>query len=116
MIPSVGSPFGSTRWVAQTHENYVSRLPYNCSDSEIIHGFSATRQPAIWMGESGGVTIQPGVGTTIRSTFEERGLQKVSNTEHISPASYGVRLERGIGVNMSASKALLLIVSGTSHS
>src|SRR5882762_9863803 len=50
MIPSTAPPFAMTRWVAQTRQNYVSMTPYNETDTS-IHGFQATHQPAIWMGE-----------------------------------------------------------------
>jgi hypothetical protein len=52
MIPSVGLPFGKTRWTAQTRENFQAQSPYFEQD-EYIHGFQATHQSAIWMGESG---------------------------------------------------------------
>ncbi len=51
MIPSVSPPFGMTRWTPQTRENFISQCPYNDLD-QYIHGFQATHQPAIWMGES----------------------------------------------------------------
>ncbi|KAJ7733355.1 hypothetical protein B0H16DRAFT_1732399 [Mycena metata] len=58
MIPSTAPPFAMTRWVAQTHENYVSVTPYNLTAST-IHGFQGTHQPAIWMGESAPVVVVP---------------------------------------------------------
>ncbi|KAG6896377.1 hypothetical protein C0992_008697 [Termitomyces sp. T32_za158] len=89
-----------TRWVAQTHLNYVSVTPYNWTAST-IHGFQGTRQPAIWMGESGPVVVVPGVTETdhanIKSTFEERGLKIVQDSEKITPAYYSVLLDDGHG-------------------
>jgi putative alpha-1,2-mannosidase len=70
MIPSVSPPFGMTRWTPQTRENFISQCPYNDFD-EYIHGFQATHQPAIWMGESGQVVLVPGVGE-VRPLFGER--------------------------------------------
>lgn len=93
MIPSVAPPFGMTRWVAQTHENYVSRTPYNFSDSESIHGFIGTRQPAIWMGESGSVVVVPGFGERVKGRFEERGLRKVDGSESFGVGLYEVELQ-----------------------
>lgn len=61
MIPSTGMPFGMTRWTPQTRENFISQCPYNDAD-QYIHGFQATHQPAIWMGESGQMVLSPGVG------------------------------------------------------
>jgi putative alpha-1,2-mannosidase len=70
MVPSVSPPFGMTRWTPQTRENFISQCPYNDLDS-YIHGFQATHQPAIWMGESGQVVLVPGVGE-VKPLFEER--------------------------------------------
>lgn len=109
MIPSVAPPFGMTRWVAQTHENFVSRTPYNYSDSQTIHGFIGTHQPAIWMGESGSVVIAPGVGERVKGNFSERGLDKVNGSEVFGIGRYMVDLKTGndgiVSVVMSASKA-----------
>lgn len=67
----------------------------------MIHGFQGTRQPAIWMGESGSVVVVPGVMETnhtyIKSTFEERGLRIVQDSEKITPAYYSVLLDDGHG-------------------
>ena len=92
MIPSVAPPFGMTRWVAQTRQNYVSVTPYNHTDNT-IHGFQGTHQPAIWMGESGQVVLMPGTGPVL-SSFEDRGLQFNKDDEHISPSYYSVLLHR----------------------
>ncbi|KAJ6506363.1 glycoside hydrolase family 92 protein [Mycena vitilis] len=93
MIPSTAPPFAMTRWVAQTHENYVSVTPYNHTAST-IHGFQGTHQPAIWMGESGQVVVAPGIGQ-VKSRFEDRGLGFSNATEVISPSYYRVELESG---------------------
>lgn len=71
MIPSVAPPFAMTRWTPQTRENFISQCPYHSQDVR-IHGFQATHQPAIWMGESGQVVLGPGVGG-VRAGFGERG-------------------------------------------
>ncbi|KAK5112208.1 hypothetical protein LTR62_004369 [Meristemomyces frigidus] len=70
MIPSVSPPFGMTRWTPQTRENFISQCPYNDLD-EYIHGFQATHQPAIWMGESGQVVLSAGIGE-VMPLFEQR--------------------------------------------
>ncbi|KAK3670398.1 hypothetical protein LTR78_009751 [Recurvomyces mirabilis] len=70
MIPSVSPPFGMTRWTLQTRENFISQCPYNDMDG-YIHGFQATHQPAIWMGESGQVVLSPGLGE-VEPLFEQR--------------------------------------------
>ncbi|KAF9447322.1 glycoside hydrolase family 92 protein [Macrolepiota fuliginosa MF-IS2] len=104
MIPSTGPPFAMTRWVAQTQENYVSATPYNVTRSK-IHGFQATRQPAIWMGESGSIAVVPGVALEgnaagIEWEFDKRGLPlddsfRVPGEEIISPAYYAIELSDG---------------------
>ncbi|KXN88545.1 hypothetical protein AN958_07181 [Leucoagaricus sp. SymC.cos] len=106
MIPSTGPPFAMTRWVAQTTVNYVSTLPYNISEvTPTIHGFQATRQPAIWMGESASLALVPGIAPTggsdeVKADFQERGLTFVGGSkkrggEVISPGYYNVELEDG---------------------
>ncbi|KAG5648805.1 hypothetical protein DXG03_000154 [Asterophora parasitica] len=89
-----------TRWVAQTHQNYVSVTPYNWT-ANAIHGFQATRQPAIWMGESGPVVVVPGVTRKdelhLKANFEERGLRMQKETEKITPSYYSIVLEDGLG-------------------
>lgn len=90
-----------TRWVAQTQENYVSATPYNVT-KKTVHGFQATRQPAIWMGESGSIALVPGVALEgnaagIEWEFDKRGLPfdpifRVPGEEIISPAYYAIQL------------------------
>ena len=89
------------RWVAQTHRNFVSRTPYNWT-SDTIHGFQGTRQPAIWMGESGPIAVIPGFvpngnRDAIKMDFDQRGLKKVVGSEIITPAYYAVQLEDELG-------------------
>ncbi|KAG6910665.1 hypothetical protein DXG01_008709 [Tephrocybe rancida] len=89
-----------TRWVAQTHDNYVSLTPYNWTANS-VHGFQATRQPAIWMGESGPVAVVPGFTSKdqlkIKANFTERGLNMHKDTEKITPAYYSIVLDDGAG-------------------
>ncbi|PCH41790.1 glycoside hydrolase family 92 protein [Wolfiporia cocos MD-104 SS10] len=89
MIPSTAPPFAMTRWTAQTDVNYVSVLPYNYTHTS-IHGFQGTHQPAIWMGESGTVTVAPGMGT-VKDLFDARGLEIAYDEDgrrEVSTASY----------------------------
>lgn len=91
-----------------------------------IHGFMATRQPAIWMGESGSVAVIPGVSyqeAPEKTSFELRGLTVVSKNdsqqldhgreEVVSPSYYSVLVEDGLGghiqCEMSASEQRILI-------
>ena len=95
MIPSVGVPFGMTRWTPQTRENYISQVPYSDGDS-FIHGFQATHQPAIWMGESGQVVLAPGWDTLesgVKPRFEHRGLRFRKEEEVSTPYVYEVLLD-----------------------
>lgn len=104
MIPSVAPPFGMTRWVAQTRENYVSVPPYNHTDTT-IHGFQGTHQPAIWMGESGQVVVAPGVGD-VKASFEERGMVFAKEDENATASYYRVGMDSEEGrilAEMSAS-------------
>ncbi|CAK4032145.1 glycoside hydrolase family 92 [Lecanosticta acicola] len=88
MIPSVSPPFGMTRWTPQTRENFISQCPYNELDTH-IHGFQATHQPAIWMGESGQVVLTPGVGA-IRPSFVQRAHRFNKRDEVSTPYVYQV--------------------------
>lgn len=88
MIPSVSPPFGMTRWTPQTRENFISQVPYGDSD-RLIHGFQATHQPAIWMGESGQVVLTPGIGE-VQPLFQNRGLQFRKKDERSTPYVYEV--------------------------
>ncbi|KAI0521394.1 glycoside hydrolase family 92 protein [Xylaria bambusicola] len=92
MIPSVSVPFGMTRWTPQTRENYISQVPYHDNDS-LVHGFQATHQPAIWMGELGQTVIMPGWTGGIKSAFEQRGLAFDKKDEVSTPYVYEVLLD-----------------------
>ncbi|KAJ5183956.1 hypothetical protein N7492_001572 [Penicillium capsulatum] len=91
MIPSVAPPFAMTRWTPQTRENFISQVPYGESDRR-IHGFQATHQPAIWMGEAGQVVLMPGIGK-LQPLFENRGLAFRKEDERSSPYVYEVLLD-----------------------
>jgi len=94
-----------TRWTPQTRENFISQCPYHDAD-EYIHGFQATHQPAIWMGESGQVVLSPGLGD-VEPLFERRGLRFQKNNEKSTPYVYEVTLnaeKTGVqGVNLTES-------------
>ncbi|KAI1455980.1 glycoside hydrolase family 92 protein [Annulohypoxylon moriforme] len=91
MIPSVSVPFGMTRWTPQTRENYISQVPYHDTDA-FIHGFQATHQPAIWMGELGQVVLAPGWAPEVKPLFEQRGLAFRKEDEISTPYVYEVLL------------------------
>ena len=90
MIPSVSPPFGMTRWTPQTRENFISQCPYSDLDS-YIHGFQATHQPAIWMGESGHVVVSAGTGE-VESLFTRRAHLFSKKDEVSTPYVYEVTM------------------------
>ncbi|KAI2601883.1 glycoside hydrolase family 92 protein [Hypoxylon sp. NC1633] len=92
MIPSVSVPFGMTRWTAQTRENYISQVPYHDADA-FIHGFQATHQPAIWMGELGQVVLTPGWTEEVKPLFEQRALAFRKEDEVSTSYVYEVSLD-----------------------
>ncbi|KAL7627275.1 hypothetical protein AAE478_001464 [Parahypoxylon ruwenzoriense] len=92
MIPSVSLPFGMTRWTPQTRENFISQVPYHDADT-FIHGFQATHQPAIWMGELGQVVLTPGWTRDVKLLFEQRGLAFRKEDEISTPYVYEVLLD-----------------------
>ncbi|KAI1410292.1 glycoside hydrolase family 92 protein [Hypoxylon sp. FL1857] len=87
MIPSVSVPFGMTRWTPQTRENYISQVPYHDGDT-FIHGFQATHQPAIWMGELGQIVLTPGWARKVKPLFEQRALAFRKEDEVSTPYVY----------------------------
>ncbi|KFH42207.1 putative glycosidase-like protein [Hapsidospora chrysogenum ATCC 11550] len=91
MIPSVSLPFGMTRWTPQTRENFISQVPYSDHDRR-MHGFQATHQPAIWMGENGQVVLTPGWGQ-VKPRFEKRGLAFRKKDERATPYVYEILLD-----------------------
>ncbi|KAI5862009.1 glycoside hydrolase family 92 protein [Durotheca rogersii] len=92
MIPSVSVPFGMTRWTPQTRENFISQVPYHDAD-DFIHGFQATHQPAIWMGELGQVVLAPGWTSDVKSLFQHRSLAFLKKDEVSTPYVYEVLLD-----------------------
>lgn len=105
MIPSVGTPFGMTRWTAQTRLNYVSMCPYNQTDTR-VHGFIGTHQPAVWMGESAPFQVAAGLGDVV-TDFHQRGLEFKRKDEYASQNYYSNVLSGAGGkieAELSASK------------
>ena len=80
MMPMAGVPFGSIQWVPMTRLTEVGVLSYNESDSLLL-GFIGSRQPAIWMGEWGQVSIQPQLGKEPVLEYDSRG-QKIESQEY----------------------------------
>lgn len=76
---------------ADWEQNFISQCPYNDLDSH-IHGFQATHQPAIWMGESGQVVITPGVGD-VKPLFADRAHRFNKRDEVSTPYVYEVTMD-----------------------
>ncbi|KAF2213353.1 glycoside hydrolase family 92 protein [Cercospora zeae-maydis SCOH1-5] len=112
MIPSVGMPFGMTRWTAQTRENFISQCPYNDLD-EYIHGFQATHQPAIWMGESGQVVLSPGVGP-VQPLFERRA-RKFRKEDELSTPYVCEAEDEGLAVHSKITSKIKVAITATDH-
>lgn len=128
MIPSVAPPFGMTRWTPQTREvrhlntkqvgphsdfkqNFISQCPYNDLDN-YIHGFQATHQPAIWMGESGQVVLTPGAGE-LKYLFEERAHRFEKVDEISTPYVYEVTMNaRAVTANQNLTESIYSPVPG----
>ncbi|KAJ6447173.1 alpha-1,2-mannosidase [Purpureocillium lavendulum] len=96
MIPSVAPPFGMSRWTPQTRENFISQVAYSDKDRR-VHGFQATHQPAIWMGEQGQMVLMPGLrgsgNDDFNVVFEKRGLSFRKGDERTTPYVYETLLD-----------------------
>ena len=77
--------------VSTRRENFISQCPYNDADA-YIHGFQATHQPAIWMGESGQVVLSPGVGD-VKPLFEQRAHSFSKRNEISTPYVFEVTMD-----------------------
>ncbi len=88
MFPGVGQPFASLQWVGMTRLTEVGKTSYNFSDTTLL-GFIGTRQPAIWMGDYGQVSIAPRVGT-VDVDFKTRGVPFSHGNEFAKPWLYRV--------------------------
>jgi len=86
--PGVGMPFASVQWVGMTRLTEVGRTSYNFSDTTLL-GFVGTRQPAIWMGDYGQVSLAPRVGA-VDVDFKTRGLPFSHANETAKPWLYRV--------------------------
>ncbi|KAJ8123887.1 hypothetical protein ONZ43_g264 [Nemania bipapillata] len=76
----------------ETRENYISQVPYHDNDT-LVHGFQATHQPAIWMGELGQTVIMPGWSDDVKPAFEQRGLSFYKQDEVSTPYVYEILLD-----------------------
>jgi predicted alpha-1,2-mannosidase len=102
-MPSVGPPFAMTNFVAQTGENYMSRMNYFYEDSSII-GFLASHQPTVWMGDYGYVSIMPQIGD-LKVLPKERALKYNHKNEVSTPYYYSVLLNAANNQQIKAEMA-----------
>ncbi|MFN2440914.1 MAG: GH92 family glycosyl hydrolase, partial [Chitinophagaceae bacterium] len=102
-MPSVGPPFAMTNFVAQTGENYMSRMNYFYEDSSII-GFLASHQPTVWMGDYGYVSIMPQTGD-LKVLPNERALKYNHKNEVSTPYYYSVLLNAANNQQIKAEMA-----------
>ena len=89
MMPMSGVPFGSIHWVPMTRLTEVGTLSYNQVDDRLL-GFIGSRQPAIWMGDWGQVSLQPRTGT-VDCDFATRGIPFSHADEKLTPWRVSVR-------------------------
>ena len=87
--PFVGPPFAMINFMAQTRENKIGSMPYVYDDRSIM-GFLATRQPAVWMGDYGYVSIMPQIGKQIEVLPEKRQMTFDHRNEVSKPYYYSV--------------------------
>ena len=92
--PFVCEPFSMINFTAQTRENKMSSMPYVYDDNTII-GFLGSRQPAVWMGDYGYVSIMPQVGEKLNLLPEQRGLNFSHKDEISTPYYYSVKMDAG---------------------
>ncbi len=88
MWPGVGQPFAALQWVGMTRLTEVGRTSYNFSDATLL-GFVGTRQPAIWMGDYGQVSLAPRTGN-VDVDFRTRGYAFSHGDETATPWLYRV--------------------------
>jgi len=94
--PFVCEPFSMINFTAQTRENKMSSMPYVYDDNAII-GFLGSRQPAVWMGDYGYVSIMPQVGEKLNLLPEQRALNFLHKDEISTPYYYSVKMDVGNG-------------------
>ena len=90
-MPCVGTPFAMTNFVAQTRENKISKMSYAYED-KTIHGFMATHQPTVWMGDYGYVSVMPQIGK-LNLLPKDRALSFSHDDEIAKPYYYSVILD-----------------------
>lgn len=86
--PLVTAPFGMTNFTPQTRENHIGDISYMYQDTK-FKGFTATHQPAIWMGDYGYVNVAPQLGEVVPDA-NGRALTFSHDDEIATPYYYKV--------------------------
>ncbi len=97
---SVGPPFTMTNFSPQTSENRINRMYYVYEDTT-IHGFIASHQPTVWMGDYGYVSVMPEIGK-LKSKPIDRKLAFSHEDEQVSPYYYSVKMKAETGDQIQA--------------
>jgi len=87
-MPCIGTPFAMTNFLAQTRQNKISKMPYAYEDNA-IHGFMASHQPTVWMGDYGYVSVMPQTGK-LKLLPEQRAMSFSHDNEIVTPYYYSV--------------------------
>ncbi len=95
VIPGVGVPFGMTQFCAMTRYPKVGNTCYQYEDTSYVIGFTATHQPAVWMGDYGYVNLMPGLGKP-KSLSHQRKMKYSHKNEEAHPYYYKVPLSQPI--------------------
>lgn len=88
-IPGVTRPFGNVQWTPMTRLNAIGVCPYEYDDKKLI-GFIGTRQPTVWMGDYGAVSLMPGQGE-LKFRYDQRGVFYSHLDEKATPYLYSVK-------------------------
>ena len=74
MMPYVCPPFAAVEWVPMTRLCEVGILSFAAPDRKFL-GFVGSRQPAIWMGEWGQLSVMPQMSAAPDCDYRTRGLE-----------------------------------------
>ena len=74
MMPYVCPPFAAVEWVPMTRLCEVGILSFAAPDRKFL-GFVGSRQPAIWMGEWGQLSVMPQTSAKPDCDYRTRGLE-----------------------------------------
>ena len=99
-IPGVTRPFGNMQWTPMTRLNAIGVCPYQYDDHMLL-GFIGTRQPTVWMGDYGAVSLLPGQGQ-LKFRYDRRGVPYSHLGEKATPYLYSIKAG-GVRTSLAAS-------------